>query len=142
MKRDKLNHILFIHSDIGLHMHACVHVRFTCKKSSSGQMLSRGCVPIPRYVIQYNTCPSICISQSNEALQPKLNYLLIPKLLLRSQIVDGRTFPGPVNQRTHSDFPSLKSYVEWSPSRLFSTPKIHQTRSALQGSNTHSFFFQ
>lgn len=32
MKRGKLNHILFIHSDIGLHMHACVHVRFTCKK--------------------------------------------------------------------------------------------------------------
>lgn len=39
-------------------------------------MLSSGCVPIPRYVIQYNKCPSISIRQSNEALhvQPKLNY--------------------------------------------------------------------
>lgn len=57
-------------------MHA---VKCTCqvymKKSNSAWMLSRGCVPIPKYVIQYNTYLSLGISQSNEALQPKLNYI-------------------------------------------------------------------
>lgn len=84
----------------------------------------------------------ICfVYEAEQQTKLDISYLLTPKLLLRSQIVDGRTSPGPVNPTTRSDFPSVKSYVGWSPSPLSSTPEIHQTRSMKQGSQTPIHFF-
>lgn len=76
MKRDKLSYYICSLR----YTHACKCTLYMQKKLFRVDAY-KGVCPHTKYVIQYNSCLSICISEFNVVLQPKLNYIYLCRII-------------------------------------------------------------